>query len=57
MKKLLSPTLNRWFCYALVLLCSATYAQPCTFNDVIEGVGDFIPKPQYWQYGWEEFRY
>ena len=32
MKKLL----NRWFCYALVLLCSAPYAQPCTFNDVIE---------------------
>ena len=36
MKKLLPPTLNRWFCYALVLLCSAMYAQPCTFNDVIE---------------------
>ena len=36
MKKLLSPALNRWFCYALVLLCSAPYAQPCTFNDVIE---------------------
>ena len=36
MKKLLSPALNRWFCYALVLLCSAMYAQPCTFNDVIE---------------------
>ena len=36
MKKLLSSALNRWFCYALVLLCSATYAQPCTFNDVIE---------------------
>ena len=36
MKKLLSPALNRWFCYTLVLLCSAMYAQPCTFNDVIE---------------------
>ena len=32
MKKLL----NRWFCYTLVLLCSTMYAQPCTFNDVIE---------------------
>ena len=36
MKKLLFPALNRWFCYALVLLCSAMYAQPCTFKDVIE---------------------
>ena len=26
-------------------------------DDFDEGVGDFIPKPQYWQYGWEEFRY
>ena len=32
MKKLL----NRCFCYTLVLLCSAMYAQPCTFKDVIE---------------------
>ena len=29
---------------------------PCS-RDFDEGVGDFIPKPQYWQYGWEEFRY
>ena len=29
---------------------------PCS-GDFDEGVGDFIPKPQYWQYGWEEFRY
>ena len=36
MKKLLSPTLNRWFCYALVLLCSTMYAQPCTFEDVVK---------------------
>ena len=35
MKKLLPPTLNRWFCYAIVLLYSAMYAQPCTFEDVV----------------------
>ena len=35
MKKLLPPALNRWFCYALVLLCSTMYAQPCTFEDVV----------------------
>ena len=29
---------------------------PCS-RDFDEGVGDFSPKPQYWQYGWEEFRY
>ena len=29
---------------------------PCS-GDFDEGVGDFSPKPQYWQYGWEEFRY
>ena len=28
--------LNRWFCYALVLLCSTMYAQPCTFEDVVK---------------------
>ena len=32
------------------------YRIPCS-GDFDEGVGDFIPKPQYWQYGWEEFRY
>nr|WP_314993972.1 hypothetical protein [uncultured Capnocytophaga sp.] len=32
------------------------YRIPCS-DDFDEGVGDFIPKPQYWQYGWEEFRY
>ena len=36
MKKLLSPALSRWFCYTLVLLCSAMYAQPCTFEDVVK---------------------
>ena len=29
---------------------------PCS-GDFDEGVGDFSPKPKYWQYGWEEFRY
>ena len=32
------------------------YRIPCS-GDFDGGVGDFIPKPQYWQYGWEEFRY
>ena len=32
------------------------YRIPCS-GDFDEGVGDFSPKPQYWQYGWEEFRY
>ena len=32
------------------------YRIPCS-DDFDEGVGDFIPKPKYWQYGWEEFRY
>ena len=32
------------------------YRIPCS-GDFDEGVGDFIPKPQYWQYGWEEFKY
>ena len=32
------------------------YRIPCS-DDFDEGVGDFIPKTQYWQYGWEEFRY
>ena len=29
---------------------------PCS-RDFDEGVGDFSPKPKYWQYGWEEFSY
>ena len=32
------------------------YRIPCS-DDFDEGVGDFSPKPKYWQYGWEEFRY
>ena len=47
MKKLLSPTLNRWFCYALVLLCSTMYAQPCTFEDVVKETTYDIPYKKY----------
>ena len=43
MKKLL----NRWFCYALVLLCSAMYAQPCTFEDVVKKTTYDIPYEKY----------
>lgn len=43
MKKLL----NRWFCYTLVLLCSAMYAQPCTFKDVIERTTHNVPYEKY----------
>ena len=47
MKKLLSPTLNRWFCYALVLLCSTMYAQPCTFEDVVKETTYNVPYKKY----------
>ena len=47
MKKLLSPTLNRWFCYALVLLCSTMYAQPCTFEDVVRETTYDVPYKKY----------
>ena len=47
MKKLLSPALNRWFCYALVLLCSAMYAQPCTFEDVVKETTYDVPYKKY----------
>ena len=43
MKKLLSSTLSRWFCYALALLCSAMYAQPCTFEDVVKETTHNVP--------------
>ena len=43
MKKLL----NRWFCYTLVLLCSAMYAQPCTFEDVVKKTTYDIPYEKY----------
>ena len=47
MKKLLSPALNRWFCYTLVLLCSAMYAQPCTFEDVVKETTYDVPYKKY----------
>ncbi|WP_314202496.1 hypothetical protein [Capnocytophaga sputigena] len=47
MKKLLSPALNRWFCYTLVLLCSAMYAQPCIFEDVVKKTTYDIPYKKY----------
>ena len=47
MNKLLSPALNRWFCYTLVLLCSTMYAQPCTFKDVIERTTHNVPYEKY----------
>ena len=47
MKKLLSPALSRWFCYALVLLCSAMYAQPCTFEDVVKETTYDVPYKKY----------
>ena len=43
MKKLL----NRWFCYTLVLLCSAMYAQPCTFKDVVKETTYDVPYKKY----------
>ena len=43
MKKLL----NRWFCYTLVLLCSAMYAQPCTFEDVVKETTYDVPYKKY----------
>ena len=47
MKKLLPPALNRWFCYTLVLLCSAMYAQPCTFEDVVKETTYNVPYQKY----------
>ena len=47
MKKLLPPALNRWFCYALVLLCSTMYAQPCTFEDVVRETTYDVPYKKY----------
>ena len=47
MKKLLPPALNRWFCYALVLLCSAMYAQPCTFEDIVRETTYDVPYKKY----------
>ena len=45
--KNINKLLNRWFCYTLVLLCSAMYAQPCTFKDVIERTTHNVPYEKY----------
>ena len=45
--KNIKKLLNRWFCYTLVLLCSAMYAQPCTFKDVVKETTYDIPYKKY----------
>ena len=45
--KNIKKLLNRWFCYTLVLLCSAMYAQPCTFEDVVKETTYDIPYKKY----------
>ena len=45
--KNIKKLLNRCFCYTLVLLCSAMYAQPCTFKDVIERTTHNVPYEKY----------
>ena len=45
--KNIKKLLNRWFCYTLVLLCSAMYAQPCTFKDVVKETTHNVPYEKY----------
>ena len=45
--KNIKKLLNRCFCYTLVLLCSAMYAQPCTFKDVVKETTYDIPYKKY----------
>ena len=45
--KNIKKLLNRCFCYTLVLLCSAMFAQPCTFKDVIERTTHNVPYEKY----------
>ena len=45
--KNIKKLLNRWFCYTLVLLCSAMYAQPCTFEDVVKETTYDVPYKKY----------
>ena len=45
--KNIKKLLNRWFCYTLVLLYSAMYAQPCTFEDVVKKTTYDIPYKKY----------
>ena len=45
--KNIKKLLNRCFCYTLVLLCSAMYAQPCTFKDVVKETTHNVPYEKY----------
>ena len=45
--KNIKKLLNRCFCYTLVLLCSAMYAQPCTFEDVVKKTTYDVPYKKY----------
>ena len=45
--KNIKKLLNRWFCYTLVLLCSAMCAQPCTFKDVVKETTHNVPYEKY----------
>ena len=45
--KNIKKLLNRCFCYTLVLLCSAMYAQPCTFEDVVKETTYDVPYKKY----------
>ena len=45
--KNIKKLLNRWFCYTLVLLYSAMYAQPCTFEDVVKKTTYDVPYKKY----------
>ena len=45
--KNIKKLLNRCFCYTLVLVCSAMYAQPCTFKDVVKETTHNVPYEKY----------
>lgn len=46
-EKLLKKDLNKMFFLVLMLLYSTIYAQPCTFNDVIEKTTHSVPYEKY----------
>lgn len=51
--------LGTWTSYKTKKNSVANWGQwriPCS-DDFDGGVGDFMPDPKYWKYGWEEFRY
>ncbi|MDO4729424.1 MAG: hypothetical protein Q4B43_10540 [Bacteroidota bacterium] len=51
--------IGTWTSYRTKKSSVASWGQwriPCS-DDFDGGVGDFMPDPKYWQYGWEEFRY